>query len=500
VDTPIWLVGNCANSSYYGSMRRARVLWVVAVALLAAACGGSGTARSASTLSWHPCDGSFECATLRVPVSYSNPRGPRIPISVVKLAATRQHPIGDVVINPGGPGASGVNYLEAVSSIFPASLRARFNLVSFDPRGDGSSHPLRCMTSAGIRRWIGVNPAPSTPRQIARVVKASKAFVRGCERSASPAFIRSMSTANTARDMDRLRAALGQSKLTYYGLSYGTFLGTVYAEMFPKRVRAMVLDGALDPSLDNETLEAQQAQGFETDLHEFLGWCARDSGCRSNFSKKPARAYAALMGRFTRGLVIPDHVNYGVALLGVIAGLYSKGSWPFLGEALGAARNGNGAYLASAAESYAGRNSNGSYSNILSANIATNCLDRPAPSTIPEYKALAARLSKSAPDFGGAEAWGTLVCAYWPAPAQTQPGAAHAPGAPPILVVGSTADPATPYRWAKALARQLPHARLLTRTGPGHTAYRASSCIRTWADRYLETRRMPPRGTVCPSD
>jgi pimeloyl-ACP methyl ester carboxylesterase len=451
-------------------------------------------------LSWHGCDHRFECATLQVPVSYSDRHGEQIPISVVRLASTRPNPIGDIVFNPGGPGASGVQFLEAASSIVPASLRARFNLVSFDPRGDGSSKPLRCLTSAGIRNWIGVNPAPTTKREIDSVVRTDKAFVRGCLRHASRAFIRSMSTANTARDMDHLRAALGESKLTYYGLSYGTYLGTVYAEMFPKRVRAMVLDGAVDPTLDTKTLDAEQAAGFETDLHQFFTWCARDPLCRTEFSTNPAQAYAALMARFKRGLVLRSHVNYGVALLGVIAALYSKQTWPFLGEALGAAEGGDGTDLARAAYSYAGQNLDGSFSNILSANIATSCLDHPVPTTVRAYEALASELGKSAPDFGAAAAWGSLPCVFWPAKAQARPAPAHAPGAPPILVIGSTGDPATPYAWAKGLASQLPRATLLTRTGPGHTAYRASSCIRRWADRYLQTLRMPSAGTVCPSD
>ncbi len=481
----------------------------IAGALLGLACGcgpSAGTAwisspGSAATLSWHGCDYQFKCATLRVPVAYSDPAGPQIPISVVELAATGSHPIGDIVFNPGGPGASGVQYLEAVASGFPASLRARFTLVSFDPRGSGSSKPIHCLTSAQVPAWIGVNPAPRTAQQIAGVVKASKAFVHGCERRASTKFIASLSTANNARDMDRLRAALGQRKLTYYGLSYGTYLGTVYAEMFPKHIRAMVLDGALDPALDAETVESQQAAGFETDLHDFFAWC--HSNCSSSLSTKTAQKFATLMGRFKGGRVIfgdGRRVDYGVALLGVIAGLYSKETWPFLGQALQSARNGDGAGLAAGAYSYAGVNANGSFSNILSANVATNCLDRPSPATIDAYKSLASHLAKSAPDFGAAEAWGTLPCAYWPVPAQSQPARAHAPGAPPILVVGSTGDPATPYAWAKALARQLPRATLLTRTGPGHTAYRKSSCIRKWTDRYLETRRMPPRGTVCPTD
>jgi len=479
--------------------------------LLAGASGcGRGAAASGSALSWHACDTRFRCATLQVPVSYSDRHGPQTPISVVELVASGAHPLGDVVFNPGGPGASGVQYLEDVWSDFPESLRTQFNLVSFDPRGVGSSRPLRCLTPAGIRAWIGTNPAPATPRQIDQVVRASKSFVRGCERNASRGFIASLSTANTARDMDRLRAALGEPKLTYYGLSYGTFLGTVYAELFPRRIRAMVLDGAVDPALTSDTSEAEQAAGFEADLHDFLAWCTQHSSCKSGFSTTPARAYTALIARFKRGLVLPAHlaaafggrqsVDYGTAVLGVIAALYSKTSWPFLGHALAAAERGDGTDLAAAAYSYAGQKPDGSFSNILSANMATNCLDRPAPTTIPEYTALASHLAKSAPDFGALEAWGTLPCVYWPARAQAQPAAAHAPGAPPILVIGSTGDPATPYAWAQALAKELPRATLLTRTGPGHTAYRASACIRRRADRYLETLRLPPAGTVCLSN
>src|SRR4029077_12610583 len=156
-------------------------------------------------------------------------------------------PLGDIVFNPGGPGESGVQFLEQAWSSFPASLRAEFTLVSFDPRGSGASDPLQCLTADQIRPFLEVTPVPSPPTQVNEVVAATKAFVADCQKNKSTSFIASMSTANTARDMDRLRAALGQPKLTYYGFSYGTYLGTVYAELFPSKVRAMVLDGAVDP-------------------------------------------------------------------------------------------------------------------------------------------------------------------------------------------------------------------------------------------------------------
>ncbi len=488
------------------------VLLIAAVLLgCVTACGGTGAAAvSSGKLSWRKCDGGFRCATLSVPVSYSDPGGLQIPISVAELPAAEPHPLGDLVLNPGGPGESGVQFLERGWQMFPPLLRRKFNLVSFDPRGVRSSEPLRCLTPAGIIKWVGVDPAPVTPAQIHDVVQASKAFVRGCESNAPTTFLANMSTANTARDMDRLRAALGQPKLTYAGFSYGTYLGTVYAELFPKHVRALVLDGAVDPALDTPSTDAQQALGFETDLRDFFAWCTKDATCRSGFPTTPAASYAALMARFKQGLVIPanlppslggrEPVGYGTALLGVATALYSTATWPFLSKALAKAETGDGTLLAAAAYSYAGQNPDGTFSNIISANIATVCLDRPAPRTIAAYKALAARLSRSAPNFGASEAWGTLLCAYWPSRATAKPKPAHAPGAPPILVIGSTHDPATPYQWAQALAKQLPGAVLLTRKGAGHTGYRYSSCIRTWADRYLETLKLPPAGTVCTSD
>jgi pimeloyl-ACP methyl ester carboxylesterase len=387
-------------------------------------------------------------------------------------------------------------------------MRTRFNLVSFDPRGVGSSEPLQCLTPAEIGAYASLNPDPRTPKQVAAVVSATKDFVRGCKRSASTAFISTMSTANNARDMDRLRAALRQKRLTYFGFSYGTYLGTVYAELFPKRIRGMVLDGAVDPSLDGATADAGQAAGFETDLHDFFAWCAKDASCRSGLSPSPAKAYAALFARLKEGHTVSavshphgmKSVDYGVALAGVLAALYSRETWPLLGQALASAESGDGSVLALLAYALNGVNPDGSFSNIVSANTATSCLDVSQPTTIREHEELARRLAKSSPNFGAAVAWTGLGCLYWPTRAPRHPSAAHAPGAPPILVIGSTGDPATPYAWAKALANQLPRATLLTRTGAGHTAYRASSCIRRWADRYLTTLKMPPAGTVCPTD
>jgi pimeloyl-ACP methyl ester carboxylesterase len=465
----------------------------------------------ATSLRWSSCDGRFQCARLTVPLSYSDPSGATIQLEVVRLRATGADPIGDLVMNPGGPGGSGVQFLEQSYSGFPTAITSRFNLVSFDPRGIGQSAPVNCLTPAQLRAFIALNPAPTTPAQVNTVVEATKSFVADCERAAPLSLLRNLSTADTARDLDRLRAALGDAKLTYLGYSYGTYLGTVYAEMFPTHVRALVLDGAFDPSLGAVPLESEQAVGFEDDLHDFLAWCGTAHQCGAiSQAADPYAAYEQLMNRFKGGMTVPadlnaafggsQQVNYAVALLGVLAGLYSPSSWPDLATALSQAETGNGDYLAAFAEEYAGAQQDGTYANILSAEEAISCLDRPSPSGVATIEQLAQQLAQVSPDFGPTEAWGSLACDYWPVPPQSAPARADAAGAPPILVVGSTRDPATPYRWAESLASQLPGAVLLTRTGDGHTAYNYSSCIRSWVDRYLITLALPPAGTVCASD
>jgi hypothetical protein len=184
----------------------------------------------------------------------------------------------------------------------------------------------------------------------------------------------------------------------------------------------------------------------------------------------------------------------------VITGLYSPSTWPQLGAALAQTESGNGYDLALFANLYAGANENGTYSNIISAEVAISCLDRPTPTGLSTYKSLASEFATTAPDFGPSEAWGSLSCAYWPIAPTARPFRVHAPGIPPIVVVGSTHDPATPYSWAKSVASQFPGAVLLTRTGDGHTGYAYSSCIRSWVDQYLITLQLPPAGTVCASD
>jgi pimeloyl-ACP methyl ester carboxylesterase len=472
----------------------------------------SGHARRSVAVRWTACRGhaGFRCAWIPVPIDYAQPTLGTIKLAVVMLPATSRHPVGDLFINPGGPGASGVDFLEQSGSDYPAALRAKFNLVSWDPRGIERSDPVLCVNANEMRALTQITPQPATAAQVAQVVRATKQFVADCEAHTSRLLLENVGTRATAEDLDRLRADLGQAKLDYLGFSYGTYLGEVYAQRYPTHIRAMVLDGAVDPSLTTIAKDRQQALGFEVDLHAFFRWCDADKTCHQRLPDGAEVSYDKLMAKFATGWTesayfLPKFggtqpVTLGVALEGVISTLYSNLAWPDLGLAIDRGLHGSGDLLAELAYSYEGLQVNGTFTNEQEANVAINCLDSPVPMTLSSYETLAKQFAALAPDFGASEAWGTLTCAYWPFAAQAKPGPIHAPGTPTILVVGSTEDPATPYGWAEAVASQLDNAVLLTRAGTGHTGYFSSSCIRRYVDQYLATLALPPAHTVCPSD
>ena len=491
----------------------ATILLVIGLATSLPAIASPTGARSkqiSASLSWHSCDGDFECSSLKVPISYKRAGAGSLQIAVVRLPATNKHPIGDLVLNPGGPGGSGVDFLEQDAASFPAEIRSRFDLVSFDPRGVDRSDPVQCVSAAQTRQLMQLDPSPVSNEQINQVVSATKAFVAGCVAHTSRSVLANVGTATTVQDLDRLRAALGQNRLDYFGLSYGTYIGELYAQRFPTRVGEMVLDGAIDPSLSTTTAEIEQAVGFETDLHDFFTWCDHDASCAAELPGGASLAFGRLFTSFNNGSTVQadlktnfggvQPVGLGMGEIGVAGALYTPRTWPELGQAISEALRGNGNILAELAYEYEGVQPNGQFSNAQAANVAINCLDLPAPTSLSTYRALAARFGTEAPQFGASEAWGTLPCAYWPFPATGHPQSISAPKAATILVIGSTDDPATPYAWAKSIAKQLKHAVLLTRSGAGHTGYFLSTCIQTWTDRYLLNSSLPPANTICPTN
>ena len=488
----------------------------------AAAHSGAGSGRSAGAaaggpvtlagyyaqkLHWQPCDGGFQCARLLVPFDYSRPAWKRFSLPVIRLpAAGPGRRIGDLVINPGGPGGSGVQYAEQARNAISPAVLDRFDIVGFDPRGVGGSQPaVHCMSGPQLDRYFDTSDTPSTAAQLDTVVSEARLFASQCARNAGP-LLPYVGTQNGARDLDVLRAALGQPKLTYLGKSYGTFLGAWYAQLYPHRVRALVLDGALDPHATSTDINVTQAEGFETALRSFTANCMAQSKCPLGTAGGPGAGIAKLQGLLNRATRTPLANDLGdgraadgsLLLEGVVAALYSKSFWPALRTALTQAFGGDGTLLIQLADSLLERSSNGTYSNLVDANMAVNCIDRPWPHALADWEAAARAARRAAPQFGDATVWGSLPCAYWPVKAAPLPKITAA-GAPPILVVGTTRDPATPYRWARALAGELKSGVLLGWNGDGHTAYMmGSSCVDGYVNSYLISGAVPRSGTVCP--
>jgi pimeloyl-ACP methyl ester carboxylesterase len=449
-------------------------------------------------LSWHACRNGFQCTTLTVPLDYSAPHGQTIGIAVIRKLSSGTH-LGSLIVNPGGPGGSGVDFVAQDAGAF-SGLTDHYDLVSFDPRGVGQSHPVRCLTSAQLDTFIDADPAPTTRAQLANSVALAKQFANACF-AKNGDFLEHIATIDQARDMDVLRAAVGDSKLTYYGASYGTYLGAKYAQLFPTHIRAMVLDGALDPSVPATEENRIQAGGFQTNLDDFVTSCVGGSSCPLGSSESTALAtiHGLETGLTARPISVGGRtLGGGEFFEGLAAGLYSPTDWPQLAEAIAAARQGSGAAMLLFADSLTGRNSDGSYSNLVESNTAINCIDRPSPRAVSAYVSAARTAATTAPDFGAAIEYGALACAFWKVPPVETPHPVHAVGSPAILVIGTTRDPATPYVWAQSLAKQLSKGVLLSFDGDGHTAaLRGDGCVDTAVHDYLESLTVPPAGTTC---
>ncbi|MHB8458454.1 MAG: alpha/beta hydrolase [Candidatus Limnocylindrales bacterium] len=453
---------------------------------------------------WSDCGNGFECGTVVVPRDYADPGAGTILLALIRLPAIDPaHRIGSLVVNPGGPGASGVDFVRNdAASLFPDAIRERFDIVGFDPRGVARSTPIRCVDN--LDHFLAADPNPDTPAELATLLDGERSFVAGCERRDGD-LLPYVGTLNVARDVDRIRSAIGDPALTYVGFSYGTLIGSIYADLFPDRVRALVLDGAIDPTVDLAHLREGQAVAFEGALDRFLADCARRTTCAFHNGGRPGPAFDALMRRIDvrplPAILLRDSRPVGPTFAwdAVIGSLYAPQGWPLLAEALALAQQGDGSYLLALADPLNGRNPDGSYSNLVDANSAVTCLDFPGPRNAAAYEAEVPRFTALAPRLGALFAYNDVDCAFWPVPPARVPAPASGVGAPPILVVGSTGDPATPYAWAVALAHQLVSGVLITRTGEGHTGYAFSACVRAAADTYLLSLRPPAPGTTCPT-
>jgi pimeloyl-ACP methyl ester carboxylesterase len=466
------------------------------------------------TLAWTDCEDGFECATLTVPRNYADPGGETIELSVIRKVATDPtQRIGSLLTNPGGPGGSGVDYVRAVATEDGslATLNQRFDIVSWDPRGTKGSEPVNCFNDAETDEYNQTAEAFPDGFDRDAILQTGRDFIDACLANNTPEQLASISTENTARDMDALRAALGEAQISYLGYSYGTYLGATYAALYPDNIRAFVLDGAVDPrQYANNPIGAniEQARGFETAIDRyFTDFCA--DACQFQGGKE---AWTALVRQLEAtpsfaGLDPTRPVNGTSIINATLISMYVRPIWPVLDRALAEAAAGDTRRIQLLADIAVGRNDDGTYDPGGGAFPAITAIDASYPTEIVIQDLLGLIYPTVSPSFGPSTFWASLAGGYsafeWPVEADTRYNGPfrYPSGRTPILVVGTTFDPATPYSGSLAMTRQLRNARLLTMNGDGHTAYGDNSvCIDDAVEAFFFDSVVPARGTTCEVD
>ncbi|MEV7087188.1 alpha/beta hydrolase [Streptomyces sp. NPDC093085] len=461
---------------------------------------GGGTAPSPL-----PGGTAWQCATMKAPLDYAKPGGATIDIDLIRAPARdTKRRIGSLVFNFGGPGGSGITGLPAFAKDYE-KLRSRYDLVSFDPRGVGQSDGVKCENARQLDAYFAQDATPATPAQERAYTKSLKEFAAACEKN-SGRILPYVGTANAARDMELMRQVLGDEKLHYFGISYGTELGGVYAHLYPKSVGRAVFDAVVDPTQNAEQGSLGQAKGFQLALDNFEKDCvARGSACRlpGTTPQQIQSFIVKLLDRIQQKPIagIGNRQLTGTqATNGVAQALYSKDFWPYLEQGLDEADGGSGALLLALSDSMNGRDQDGRYSNLQAANVAVNCADSKERYTLAQTKAKLPEFRKASPVFGDFLGWGLLSCSHWPVKGEWSTPAVSAPGSAPILIVGNTGDPATPYAGARAMAKALGKGVgvELTYHGQGHGSYDSGDpCVQKAVNGYLLDGKVPAAGTVC---
>jgi pimeloyl-ACP methyl ester carboxylesterase len=496
---------------------------LTAAAVLVAGCSGatdSGKGESAASpsaapspsavpaqkLDWGRCEatsegpapgGDWRCATLKVPLDWSKPDGETIGLALIRSEATgdRSERLGSLLFNFGGPGGSGVSTMPSYASL-TSELHKRYDLVSWDPRGVGGSEGVRCRSDKEIQAAESVDATPDDAAEETAFFDDAASFGAGCERAAGK-LLSHVSTTDTARDMDLIRRAVGDRKMHYFGISYGTELGGVYAHLFPGNVGRLVLDAVVDPTADTVGHAKNQTLGFQRAFDNYLASTGQDP-------KKGTRKIADLLERIDADPLPTTsgrELTQTLAITGIVLPLYSEQSWPGLTSALDAAEDGDGTELLALADGYNERDPSGRYGTTTHSQRVISCLDQKQRPTPQETKTLLPEFRKLSPVFGEFLGWDTAGwCHDWPVPGLTDSPEVSAPGADPVLVVGNTGDPATPYEGAEKMARELGEdvGVMLTWKGEGHGAYGSgSSCVDSTVNAYLLAGRVPKDGKVC---
>ena len=472
----------------------------------------------AQQLSWGPCAGyattdtersayadkKFDCARLEVPLDYAKPTGPTAKIALLRQKASGAK-IGSLLVNPGGPGASGMSTVTSLStSLAKSPLVQRFDLVGFDPRGVGASTPaIDCLTDADWAVQRSRQYVDPSPAGVAKEEADNKQYAQHCtERSGGAEVLANVGTRDVVKDLDIMRAALGDQKLTYLGYSYGTRIGAAYAEEFPQNVRALVLDGALDPTESTVDRTIKQNAGFQQAFDAFAADCAKQANCP--LGTDPARATAAFQA-LTRPLIDKPlavgtrTLSYSDAITGTIQALYLKDLWKYLQRGISELATGGGRTLLALADIYYDRSPTGTYSNEQEAFVSISCVDEQRITDKAVLTDEDTRAAAAAPfiDPGRGVVVALDPCAFWPVPPTSEPHVPAFTGLPPTLVISTTGDPATPYQAGVDLAKQM-NGRLLTFRGTQHTvALSGVACVDDIVNRYFVDGAVPPADTTC---
>ena len=503
------------------SVRRFRYAPIVASGILVltlAACSSSeqstddtqNTTQSSTTFSvgginWAACpdtapESLVQCGNLEVPFDYDNPEEGSFVLYIKRRQATvPSERIGSLLVNPGGPGFGGSSLADDAAYYFSENLLNRFDIIGWDPRGTGLTTPaVDCVDS--FDEYVGLDSPPDTPEEKQALIDASQAFNDKCEENAGT-ILPYISTRASAADINSIRLALGEEKISYFGFSYGSELGATWATMFPNTVRAAVFDGAVDP-LSTSTEEGMaQAGGFEKQLTTFLAQCSKKATCEfHNDGNSEDAIDALLLDLDANPLVVSAErtpVTQGVAFTAIAQAMYSDSYWPQLQSALADAQKGDGAGLLALYDDYYQRKSDGSYGNELEAFLAISCLDDPGASSVEEVDASVDAFVAAAPRLGANFAHG-YSCALWPVP-QAQQVTVSGKGAGPIIVIGTTGDASTPLSSSRKMAKALESGVLLVVEADQHTGYGTNTCIIMAVDNYLIDLTLPVNETICKS-
>jgi pimeloyl-ACP methyl ester carboxylesterase len=454
-------------------------------------------------LTWEECGESFDCTTVRAPLDWEAPDTGEIELSVVRQRATGGDPVGSLLTNPGGPGASGVDLVQgSIDFAVGEALQADYDVIGFDPRGVGLSTAVRCYDAPEMDAYLFDIPdgERGSAQWTEQLTQRNAEFAAACDAN-SDGILPYVTTVQSARDMDLLRGVLGDEKLNYLGYSYGTFLGATYADLYPERVGRLVLDGAIDPQTSSLEVSTTQGLGFESALRSYMASCLGADECPFAGTVDDGMADLGTLLASVDRTPLPNEdgreLGADALMTAIIAALYSEDSWSYLTTALSSALEGQAAPAFQLADFYYAR-SGGEYTdNSTEAFTAYNCMDYPAddPAALEAAQAL---LDEKAPTV--APYWNSGIdgCASWPAESTGTRAALTAEGAAPIVIVGTTGDPATPYEWSVALADQLSSGVLVTRVGEGHTGYnKGNACVDEAVEAYFTDGTVPTDGLRC---